>query len=63
VETSVHGYVKGFGDLKTPVRDITELPDILKELFGLVSEGRGGYHSGDEDKNIIRNVKDIVGDL
>lgn len=63
VQTSVYGYAKGVGKLKSSVGGITELPDLLKQLFGLFEEARGGYQRGQEDKDVIRKVRDVVGDL
>ncbi|KAJ7627624.1 hypothetical protein DFH06DRAFT_1007009 [Mycena polygramma] len=60
VQTSVQGYTKGKKTLKPPVGDITELPEVLSELAGLVLEGRTGYSRGSGDSEMVRKVKDIL---
>ncbi|CAL1704906.1 unnamed protein product [Somion occarium] len=63
VETSVQGYEKGKTELKTPVGDIHELPEVLHELFGLIAEARDGYERGKEDEDTISKVKAVLGDV
>ncbi|KAF7361792.1 DNA repair protein rad5 [Mycena venus] len=63
VETSVQGFVKGTKELKIPVGDISELPDVLSELTGLVLEGRTGYSRGSGDSEMVRKVKDVLSDV
>ncbi|KAJ7484701.1 hypothetical protein FB451DRAFT_1028760 [Mycena latifolia] len=53
-ETSVQGFVKTMTELKTPVGDIDELPDVLSEVAGLVLEERMGY------SEMVQKVKDIL---
>ncbi|KAJ7346746.1 hypothetical protein DFH08DRAFT_869202 [Mycena albidolilacea] len=60
VETSVQGFVKGKKELKIPVGDISELPDVLGELAGLALEGRAGYSRGSGDSEMVRKVKNIL---
>lgn len=59
-ETSVQGFVKGKKELKVPVGDISELPDVLSEVAGLALEGRTGYSRGSEDSEMVQKVKDIL---
>ncbi|KAJ7484687.1 hypothetical protein FB451DRAFT_1028846 [Mycena latifolia] len=59
-ETSVQGFVKGKTELKTPVGDIGELPDVLSEVVGLVLEGRTGHARGSGDSEMVQKVKDIL---
>ncbi|KAJ7660065.1 hypothetical protein B0H17DRAFT_954264 [Mycena rosella] len=59
-ETSVQGFVKGKTELKIPVGDIGELPDVLGEVAGLALEGRTGYSRGSGDSAIVQKVKDIL---
>jgi len=61
-ETSVQGFVKGLKELKEPVGDVSELPDALAELTGLVLEGRKDYQRGKEDGAMVQKVKDLVAD-
>ncbi|KAI0082738.1 hypothetical protein K474DRAFT_1654890 [Panus rudis PR-1116 ss-1] len=61
VQTSVQGYEKGKKELKAPVGDIRELPDVLHEFFGLVAEARTGYERGREDKEFLSRVKAVLG--
>ncbi|KAJ7576783.1 hypothetical protein C8J56DRAFT_799229 [Mycena floridula] len=58
-ETSVQGFVKGLKELKD---DAGVLPDELAELAGLVLEARGNFERGQEDKEMIQKLKDIVAD-
>ncbi|KAJ7136068.1 hypothetical protein C8R44DRAFT_609534 [Mycena epipterygia] len=63
-ETSVQGFVKGKKELKAPVGDISELPDVLNEVAGLALEGRTGYSRGSGDSEMVQKVKDILsGDI
>ncbi|KAJ6571783.1 hypothetical protein B0H19DRAFT_1131192 [Mycena capillaripes] len=59
-ETSVQGFVKGKNELKIPVGDITELPEVLSEVIGLVLEGRTDYSRGSGDSEMVQKVKDIL---
>ena len=61
VETSVQGWEKGKTELSEPVGDITQLPKVLDEFVELEREGRDGYVKGEEDKEIIRKVKAVIG--
>jgi len=63
VETSVQGFMKGKKELKIPVGDITELPDVLSEATGLVLEGRTGYSRGSGDTEMVGKVKDILNEM
>ncbi|OBZ75798.1 hypothetical protein A0H81_04158 [Grifola frondosa] len=60
VQTSVQGYSPRMRQLKPAVGDVTELPDVLQELFGYIQEGREGFIRGEEDKEIIARVKALV---
>ncbi len=61
VQTSVQGFEKEHrNQLKTPVGQYTELPSVLSELFGLITEARAGYQKGVEDSSVIAKVKAIV---
>lgn len=62
VQTSVQGYEKGKTELSEPVDGITQLPDVLQELIGLVEEAREGYVRGEEDRTVIEKVKSVLGD-
>lgn len=55
--TSVQGYDGKARELAEPVKALTQLPDVLWELFGLVLEARNGYVRDEEDKEMIRKVK------
>lgn len=59
VETSVSGYSKSQRHLSKPVGEITELPDILYTLFGLVIESREGLTEGEEDNVVVDKVREV----
>ncbi|KAJ6611187.1 hypothetical protein B0H10DRAFT_2057325 [Mycena sp. CBHHK59/15] len=59
-ETSVQGFQKGKKELQISVGDVTDLPDFLSELAGLVLEGRNGYSRGSGDSEMVRKVKEIL---
>jgi len=59
-QTGVQGFEKGKKMLKEKVGDLTELPDVLYELFGLVAEAREGYVRGGEDTETISEVKAVL---
>jgi len=61
VQTSVQGWERGKKELVTPVGDITELPDVLYDFFGLALEARQGYEKSREDQDVIGQVKAVVG--
>lgn len=60
-EESVQGWAKGKTELSEPVGEITRLPQVLDEFVELVREGRDGYVKGEEDKEIIKKVKGVLG--
>lgn len=60
--TSVQGYDGSQRELKGPVDGVTELPDTLWELVGLVLEARSGFERGQEDKDVIAKVKSVLDD-
>ena len=61
-QTCVQGYGKDTRELKVPAGK--QLPDVLWELFGLISEAEEGYEGEKEVKdNIIARVKDAMGDI
>ncbi|KAF9501480.1 hypothetical protein BDN71DRAFT_1492156 [Pleurotus eryngii] len=65
-ETSVQGFSKQLTmELKRPLTDegITHLPSSLSELAGLVLEAREGFVPGDEDRQMVTKVKDVLGDV
>ena len=59
-QLSVQGYEKGQRELKTPVNEYTELPEMLWELFGLFEEAREGLERGKEDQTTIQKIRDIL---
>jgi hypothetical protein len=63
METSVYGFSKEQRKLENTVEGITELPDSLYELIGLVREAREVYKRGEGDQEVIRRVKDVLGDV
>lgn len=60
VETGVQGFEKGKKVLKEPVAGITELPEVLHEIIGLVVEGREGYERGKANEEVISKVKGVL---
>jgi hypothetical protein len=62
-QVSISGYSKTRTALKSPVGDITELPGVLYEFFGLLQEGREGYERGTEDIALIGKVKALLQDV
>lgn len=61
-QISVQGYGTDKKQLKEPVGDITELPDVLYEIFGLISHSRDGYNKGSRNQDVLSKVLDVVGD-
>jgi len=61
-ETSVQGYNhQGEFELKRPVGDITVLPSLLQDLFGLVLKARTDYDRERRNEAVLRKVLDVVG--
>lgn len=58
--TSVQCYDGLKRELKETVGGLTELPEVLCEVFALVLEARTGYAKEEEDKEVIRKVKAIL---
>lgn len=61
-QISVQGYAANKKQLKQPVGDVAELPDVLHELFGLISYSRAGYNKGSRNEDTLSKVLDIIGD-
>ncbi|GJE87188.1 hypothetical protein PsYK624_032710 [Phanerochaete sordida] len=59
----VQGYEKDKRELSAPVGDITELPEVLWELFGLFEESRGLDQRGRESTVAIDKVKAVLGEV
>ncbi|KAF8877361.1 hypothetical protein BD779DRAFT_1677353 [Infundibulicybe gibba] len=62
-ETKVKGFTKATRELQKPVGDISELPHVLWELFGLLLEAREKFdHSAVEfDSEVVDKVKAVIG--
>jgi len=61
-ETSVQGYnTLGEFELERPVRDITVLPSLLQDLFGLVLRARAGYDPQRRNEAVLKKVLEVVG--
>ena len=61
-ETSVQGYNnQGEFVLKDPVGDITVLPHLLQDLFGLILKARIDYDPRNRHEDILKKVLDVVG--
>jgi len=61
-QISVQGYAAGKKDLKNPVGDVTQLPDVLYKVFELISHSRTGYERDRRDQNILSKVLDAIGE-
>ena len=61
-QTSVQGYNnQGEFELKRPVGDITVLPPLLQDLFGLILKARADYDPQRRKEAILKKVLDVVG--
>ena len=61
-ETSVQGYNdQGEFELKRPVGDITVLPPLLQDLFGLILKARADYDPQRRNEVVLQKVLDVVG--
>lgn len=61
-ETSVQGYNhQGEFELKHPVGEITVLPPLLQDLFGLILKARTDYDRERRDEAVLKKVLDVVG--
>jgi hypothetical protein len=61
-ETSVQGYNdKGEFELKRPVGEITVLPPLLQDLFGLILKARADYDRQHRNEAVLNKVLDVVG--
>jgi hypothetical protein len=60
---SVQGYEKGLTRLKERVAGFDELPEVLANVIGLTREGRDGWRKDGEDKDILKKVRDILGNV
>ena len=61
-ETSVQGYdnQEEF-ELKYPVGDITILPPLLQDLFGLILKARADYDPQRRNEAVLKKVLEVVG--
>ncbi len=59
-ETSVQGWDPEKTKLQDAVGDYQALPPVLQELFGYIQEGRAGFVRGEENKQLIAQVKALV---
>ena len=61
-ETSVQGYNdQGEFELDKPVGEITVLPPLLQNLFGLILKARADYDPQRRDEAVLKKVLDVVG--
>jgi len=61
VETSVQGYNNQGGfDLKEPVGDVTVLPHLLQDLFGLILKARTDYDPRNRHEAVLQKVLDVI---
>ena len=61
-ETSVQGYNnQGEFELEHPVGDITVLPPLLQDLFGLILKARTDYDPRRRNEAVLNKVLDVVG--
>ena len=61
-ETSVQGYNnQGEFELREPVGDITVLPNLLQDLFGLIMKARADYDPRNRHEAVLTKVLDVVG--
>jgi len=61
-ETSVQGYNnQGEFELRVPVGDITILPQLLQDLFGLILKARVDYDRRNRHEAVLSKVLDVVG--
>ncbi|TRM56869.1 hypothetical protein BD626DRAFT_352112, partial [Schizophyllum amplum] len=56
-ETSVYAFSKENAQLSKPVGELTELPDAMREFFGLVEEAEG---EGDADELTLTKMKALL---
>ncbi|KAM5533267.1 hypothetical protein V8D89_013044 [Ganoderma adspersum] len=59
-ETSVQGWDPEKTQLQDAVGGNQALPPVLQELFGYIQEGRTGFVRGEENKELISQVKALV---
>ncbi|PIL24128.1 hypothetical protein GSI_13880 [Ganoderma sinense ZZ0214-1] len=59
-ETSVQGWDPEKTQLQNAVGDHQALPPVLQELFGYIQEARTGFVRGEENKELISQVKALV---
>jgi hypothetical protein len=62
VEVQVYGYEQGKTALREPVGDITELPPVLYDVFGLILEAREDG-PGEPNADLVGKVKESLDDL
>lgn len=62
VEVQVYGYEQGKTALREPVGDITELPPVLYDVFGLILEAREDG-PGEPNADLVGKVKESLNDL
>ena len=61
-ETSVQGYNdQGRFELKRTVGDITVLPPLLQDLFGLILKARIDYDPKRRNEDVLKKVLGVVG--
>jgi len=61
-ETSIQGYNnQGEFELREPVGDITVLPPLLQDLFGLILKARADYDPRNRHEAVLTRVLDVVG--
>ncbi|KAH8106729.1 hypothetical protein BXZ70DRAFT_1074520 [Cristinia sonorae] len=61
--TSVQGFDGKQRELREPVEGLTELPDVLWDLTGLVLEARSGFVKGEEDEHVIAKVLALLDEV
>lgn len=60
---SVQGYEKGLRKLTETTAGFDELPEVLENAIGLTGEGRDGWIKGGEDKEVLKSVRAIMGNV
>lgn len=57
---AVYGFDGSTWTLEPPVENFTELPQLLRDVFGTLSEARAGYQRGSQDAELLSKVKAIL---
>lgn len=61
-QTSVQGYNnRGEFEFKRPVGEITVLPPLLQDLFGLILKARADYDPQRHNEVVLKEVLDTIG--